>query len=156
MTSQSVGQLLTCPPKQSGDVVPRFVSCGWMLLALLLPGSTAFAQDKIGVAVTVRNEVSGKLQTRIVQIIDGESVFDRETVKTVTDSSAKIVLKDNTNLNVGPNSSVSLDNFVFAGPTDYKKAGVNLAKGAFRFTSGASDKRAYDIKTPTATIGVRG
>ena len=33
---------------------------------------------------------------------------------------------------------------------------VNLAKGVFRFTTGALDKRAYTISTPTASIGVRG
>ena len=33
---------------------------------------------------------------------------------------------------------------------------VNLAKGVFRFTTGALDKRAYMISTPSAAIGVRG
>ena len=33
---------------------------------------------------------------------------------------------------------------------------VNLAKGVFRFTTGALDKKAYTISTPTASIGVRG
>ena len=33
---------------------------------------------------------------------------------------------------------------------------VNLAKGVFRFTTGALDKKAYTISTPTAAIGVRG
>jgi hypothetical protein len=33
---------------------------------------------------------------------------------------------------------------------------VNLAKGVFRFTTGALDKKAYEITTPTAAIGVRG
>ena len=33
---------------------------------------------------------------------------------------------------------------------------VNLVKGVFRFTTGALDKKAYTISTPTAAIGVRG
>jgi hypothetical protein len=118
--------------------------------------SSAHASEEIGVAVTVRNEVTGKIQSQTVSVSNGSNVFGKEIVRTNADSSAKIVLKDSTNLNVGPSSSVTLDNFVFKGDSDYKQAAIGLAKGAFRFTSGGSDKRAYDIKTPAATIGVRG
>jgi hypothetical protein len=130
--------------------------CLAFALGLLATTTAVFATEQIGVAVTVHNDVTGKIQAETVKIDGGSDVFGKEIVKTNADSSAKIVLKDNTNLNVGPSSSVTLDNFVFSGPSDYKKAGFNLAKGAFRFTTGASDKRAYDFKTPTASIGVRG
>lgn len=130
--------------------------CAFSALALLAVIPEAAAGDRIGVAATVRNRVSGRIQSQTQQLNGGENVFDREQVKTETDSSAKIVLKDSANINVGPNSAVTLDNFVYSGDQDLKKASVNLAKGAFRFTTGTSDKKAYDIKTPTATIGVRG
>jgi FecR protein len=136
-------------------ILSRFI-VGALALAFAGSLNLAHAEEQVGVAVTVRNDVTGKLQSSVVRVSDGSSVYGREVVKTSADSSAKLVLKDNTNLNVGPNSSVSLDNFVFAGNSDYKQAGFNLAKGAFRFTSGASDKRSYDLKTPVATIGVRG
>jgi hypothetical protein len=132
--------------------VPRLA----LALGLLASTRPGYAAEQIGVAVTVRNDVTGKIQSETVKIDSGSDVFGKEIVKTSADSSAKIVLKDNTNLNVGPSSSATLDNFVFSGPSDYKKASFNLVKGAFRFTTGGSDKRAYDFKTPTATIGVRG
>jgi hypothetical protein len=59
-------------------------------------------------------------------------------------------------LAVGPVSTVTLDKFVFAGEGTYQQATVNLVRGAFRFSTGSSDKRAYKINTPVATIGVRG
>jgi hypothetical protein len=124
-------------------------------LSLLAPVAAAWA-DQIGVAVTVRNDVTGQIQSNMVKIDSGADVFGKEIVKTTPDSSAKIVLKDNTNMNVGPNSVVTLDNFVFNGDSDYKKATLGIAKGALRFASGQSDKRAYELKTPLATIGVRG
>jgi hypothetical protein len=124
-------------------------------LSLLAPSAAAWA-DQIGVAVTVRNDVTGQIQSNMVKIDSGADVFGKEIVKTTSDSSAKIVLKDNTNMNVGPNSVVTLDNFVFNGDSDYKKATLGIAKGALRFASGQSDKRAYELKTPLATIGVRG
>jgi hypothetical protein len=125
-------------------------------LALTLFAPIGAAAEQIGVAVTVRNDVTGKIQAETVRIGNGADVFGKEIVRTNPDSSAQIVLKDNTNLNVGPNSTITLDNFVFNGDSDYKKATFGVAKGALRFASGQSDKRAYDMKTPTSTIGVRG
>lgn len=123
---------------------------------MIAPTAAVVAAEQIGVAVTVRNEVTGKIQAETVRIGSGSDVFGKEIVKTSADSTAHVVLKDNTNLNVGPNSSVTLDNFVFNGDSDYKKASFGLAKGALRFASGQSDKRAYEVRTPLATIGVRG
>jgi hypothetical protein len=131
----------------------RFFVC---LISALAVSPAAFAGDRIGVAATVRNRVSGKIQSQTQPINSGENVYDRELVKTEADSSAKIVLKDSANINVGPSSAVTLDNFVYAGDQDLTKASVKFAKGAFRFTTGSSDKKSYDVKTPTATIGIRG
>ena len=51
---------------------------------------------------------------------------------------------------------MTLDRFVYEGDAGAQKVTVNLAKGLFRFTTGALDKKAYTINTPTAAIGVRG
>ncbi len=136
----------------------RLSLAGWhfFVVAALAATPPARAQEKIGIAVIVRNDVSGLLLSRTVPISPGEDVFGKEIVKTGPESSAKLVFADSTNLAVGPNASVTLDKFVFSGPTDYKKAAVTLVRGAFRFTTGNSDKRAYEIKTGVATLSVRG
>lgn len=120
-----------------------------------LPGA-AVAQQKIGVAAIVSNDVAQLLGQRATAISVNEDVVRDEVVRTGTASSAKLVFTDDTNLAVGPASTVRLDKFVFADAVAYSQAGMELAKGAFRFTTGHSDKKAYDIKTPVATIGVRG
>lgn len=132
------------------------ICAGVSLFAFIGAGSEAIAGDRIGVAASARNRVSGRMQSTTVPITDGESVYDREVVKTEAESYAKLVLKDSSNINVGPNSSVTLDNFVYAGDESFQKVGIKLAKGALRFSSGTSDKRSYDVRTPHATIGVRG
>ncbi len=116
----------------------------------------AWAYDSIGVASYVRNDVNGVLPTRTALINAGEGIVRDEIIKTVADSAAKVVFTDNTNLSIGPNSVVKLDKFVFSGESSYQKATINLAKGALRFATGSSDKHAYEIKSPVATIGVRG
>jgi len=59
-------------------------------------------------------------------------------------------------LAIGPSSRVVLNRFVYSGNASAQALTVNLARGAFRFSTGALDKRAYRIETPVATIGVRG
>lgn len=134
----------------------RRAGLSFLLAAAAFATADARAAETIGVAAVARNEVNGVLPSRSFRISAGQSVFRSEIVKTGQDSSAKLVFVDSTNLAIGPKSMVSLDKFVFSGASTYNKAAVNLAKGAFRFTSGRSDKRAYEINTPVATLAVRG
>lgn len=116
----------------------------------------ARAYENIGVASFVRNEVNGVLPTRTIQINVGANVVRDEIVKTSQNSVAKLVFTDSSNLSIGPNAVVKLDQFVAAGASGYGKSTINVLKGAFRFTTGHLDKRAYEVKTGVATIGVRG
>lgn len=116
----------------------------------------AWAYEGVGIASFVQNDVNGILPTRTALINVGESIVRDEIVKTNAGSAAKVVFTDNTNLSIGPNSVVKIDKFVFSGESSYQKATINLARGALRFATGASDKHAYEIKSPVATIGVRG
>lgn len=124
--------------------------------ASMFVAAEVHAYENIGVASFVRNEVTGVLPTRTALINVGENVVRDEIVKTSRDSVAKLVLTDSSNLSIGPNSTVKLDKFVAAGDSNYGKATINVLKGAFRFTTGHFDKRAYEVKTGVATIGVRG
>lgn len=103
--------------------------------------------------------------TNIVQQLQGnaaqsiqvkDDVFANESVRTGQESAAKFVFSDSTNLAIGPISTVKLDRFVYNSDADYKKAALKFTTGAFRFTTGGSEKKAYELKTDTATIGVRG
>ena len=85
----------------------------------------------------------------------GDSVYRNEVVRTGADSTAKLVFLDSTNLGVGPISRVTLDKFVYVGESNGQKMTVNLAKGVFRFTTGALDKKAYTSppRTPRLACG---
>ena len=76
--------------------------------------------------------------------------------RTDADSSARLVLHDNTNLLLGPASTIKLDRFVYSGPKEPGAIAVSFVKGALRFATGDADKKAYVISTPTASLGVRG
>jgi hypothetical protein len=134
----------------------RIWFCCFLTAAGVDVSVAARADEVIGVASAVRNSVSGSLPTGEVQINVGESVIRNEIVKTASESWTKLVFSDSTNLSVGPNAIVRLSNFVSTGPSSYGKATIDIAKGAFRFATGHSEKRAYEINTGVATIGVRG
>lgn len=126
------------------------------LMGAMLAGSVsaAQAQEVVGVAAVVRNDVAQVSPP--APINPGSKLFANERVRTGQDSSAKLVFADDTNLAVGPVSTVTLDKFVFSGPTTYAQATLALGKGAFRFATGNSDKRSYSVNTGLATIGIRG
>ena len=79
-----------------------------------------------------------------------------EIVRTGLDSAARLVMADSTNLSLGPSASIKLDRTVFDDEHTYRDIAVRLTTGAFRFVTGHSEKTAYKITTPLATIGVRG
>jgi hypothetical protein len=128
-----------------------------LMLALGICGAfaPADAQERIGRAAVVRNDVS-QISPRVVRISTGDEIFHDETVRTAADSDAKFVLRDDTNLSLGPGSTLKLDRAVFSGETSAGDIAIKLSTGAFRFITGNSSKESYKIVTPLATIGVRG
>src|ERR1700722_17921645 len=124
------------------------LSCG------LVPQVVA-ARDQIGIAATVRNNVS-QVEPQVSKIQPGDDIIRDEVVRTLIDSGAKFVLKDSTNLILGPNSSLKLDRAVFSDEKSVGDIAIKLTEGSFRFITGNSSKESYAINTPLATMGVRG
>lgn len=85
----------------------------------------------------------------------GESVFRNARIYTKSYGSAKILLKDGSDLMITPNSSIVLDEYVFADGSAQSMA-VSLTKGALRMVSGRMEKDAVVATTTVANIGIRG
>ncbi len=123
--------------------------------ALALPPA-AGAVDRSGtvVAVIPASQANGAAGNRTLYV--SGPIYTGDIIKTSGDGEAQIRLDDDTKLVVGPNSYMVVDEFVFDSRNKAKKVSLNAVRGAFRFITGSSRKDAYEIKTPTATIGVRG
>jgi hypothetical protein len=126
-------------------------------LAMLFGGvEVAWSQERVGGAEIIINIVQGDLPSgSTTPVAQGDSVYRDEGVRTRTDSKARLLLLDQTNVTIGSSSTIKLDRFVYPGP---KKSGtivLNLAKGTCRLVIGDADKRAYTIVTPSAAIGIR-
>ena len=125
---------------------------------VLLIGSAgaSWSQPRIGRAETVTNVVDGDLPSgSTVPVAQSDAVFRNEGVRTHVDSKARLLLEDETNVTIGPSSTIKLDRFVYAGPKQPGTIVLNLAKGTARLIAGDANKRAYTIVTPTAAIGLR-
>jgi hypothetical protein len=125
------------------------------LVAALMAGS-ASAQTRVGEAAVVKNEVLRVAASSTSQIKVGDGLVRDEIVRTGLDSAARLVMADSTNLSLGAGATLKLDRTVFDDEHHYRDVAIRLTSGAFRFVTGNSDKAAYKITTPLATIGVRG
>jgi hypothetical protein len=128
----------------------------WIATAVVLVGcfaSPAHAQQRIGTATSVKPEARGSVAG---QLGANSGVHANETVNTGSGGQANLQFLDNTKLSVGPMSTVRLDKFVYDPNKGTGSVVVNASRGAYRFVTGVQDSRSYQIKTPYATLGVRG
>lgn len=131
-------------------------------LGIMLTASAGAAgavpDQQIGAAAKVVNSVYGTPEsTRQPQYLHpGLDVFQNELIVTAENSASRVVFRDKTELSIGPTAQVKLDNFVFDPNPNTSAISISLVKGAFRFSSGILPKENYSVKTPAATIAVRG
>src|SRR6185295_15455502 len=127
------------------------VAAGLALLAAAAPGSAA--AQTVGTAAAVNPQVQGG--ERVLQV--GSSIIFRERVSTSANGSTQVIFVDKTTLSIGPNSNILIDEFVYNPDAGTGRMTVTLTKGAMRMVGGnVSHTQGATIKTPLATIGVRG
>ena len=125
-------------------------------LAAVLGVEPALAQRNIGAAVTIEREVSGTLAGRNRALNSGDGVFSNENIRTANASAAQLQFLDQTKLAIGPSASVVLDRFIYNPDRTAREVTVEVARGAARWFGGVSRSQAYHVRTPHASIGVRG
>ncbi|MBV8446995.1 MAG: FecR domain-containing protein, partial [Hyphomicrobiales bacterium] len=92
---------------------------------------------------------------RVIEI--GTQVVSDERIETSATGSVQLVFIDKTTLNIGPNSTLVIDKFVFDPATAQGEMALSLGKGVLRVVGGqATHTGGATIRTPVATIGLRG
>ena len=137
------------------------LALGAFFAGLVLFPNAAMAQSndaRIGAAAAVRNQVTAaRVSGQHQPLTRGNPVYQDQTVRTGADSVAQLLFSDQTTLSIGQRSEVTLDRYVYD-PANRTGGGasVSMTRGALRFVSGSQDPRNYQVRTPVATIGVRG
>jgi hypothetical protein len=117
------------------------------------------AAVKVGKTELIVKKVTGELAQSQRLLALKDTVFQDELIAAATASASRIVFLDGTELSVGPNTEITLDRFVFDPDEGSVTIELNVVEGVFRFISGRfanAFKSDYKVKTPTATLGMRG
>ncbi|MBY0613507.1 MAG: FecR domain-containing protein [Beijerinckiaceae bacterium] len=136
---------------------PNVAAAGLLLaLQLVLPDATHAQQ--VGTAAAANTVSTGTPpggKNRVIEL--GTQVVRREKIDTSASGTVQLLFVDKTTFNIGPNSSIIIDDFVFNPDTDTGKMAATLTKGVLRVVGGqASHTGGTTIRTPSATIGIRG
>jgi hypothetical protein len=133
-------------------------ACACVAGIVAMLGPAAAAEKNIGAASRVVHLVTGALAPTepptVLRV--GIDVFANEIVKTGENSAALLVFQDKTELSVGADSEIVLDRFVFDPDPAKSAVAISVLTGVARFSTGLLPKSAYTIRTPTATLSVRG
>lgn len=136
-----------------GCLAAALIACALFFLAI--PASNARSDPRIGRAEKVVLDVRAVMPEAERRLVVNEDVFRDDVITTKARSAARLVFHDETYLSIGPESRVRLANLP-AARDDGEPFVVDAAKGVFKFVSGRLRSERYQIKTPAATIGVRG
>jgi hypothetical protein len=126
-----------------------------LLLILPILATTGAYAAPIGNAIAVRPQAELEGGTGTVTLSVGGGVEANNRVITGSAGETRLKFLDASTLDIGSNAAVTLDEFVYS-EKKAAKAALTMTKGAFRWVTGQSPKEAYDLKTPLATIGIRG
>jgi len=126
---------------------------GALVLIAGVAGSPVFAAETIGKAEKIEKSVSGEVDGAKRDLKVPDEVHRDEMIRTGNEAQGHFRFSDETDLKLGPKASLKLDAFVFSGKKD---AAMELVSGSMRFVSGKGPKGSYLIRTPVATIGLRG
>lgn len=91
----------------------------------------------------------------------GSMIYEKDTIITESSGSGQISFTDNSMITLNGNSTLVIEQYYFnqQKPQQGGQSVMNLVKGSFRTVTGFVAKAApanYQMKTPVATIGVRG
>ncbi|MFA5082121.1 MAG: FecR domain-containing protein [Hydrogenophilaceae bacterium] len=129
------------------------------LAALLFWAGSALAGDAVGYVKTVKGEAYVVTAGKPAKAVVGTPVQAGSVLKTGSQAAMGVTFKDNTVMSFGPDTELTVDEYVYAPNQGNLKLGASLAKGTLAYLSGAIAKikpDAVSVKTPTGTIGVRG
>ena len=130
-------------------------------LALILTGESVWAQRVVGEVLRVQGEASATLNGTVAALNTGSPIHENATVATGRDARLIVAFLDRSELTMGENGRIVIDSLVFSpdqANRGYAQA-LRVIDGTFRLLTGAiadADRGAVIVRTPVATIGIRG
>jgi len=130
-----------------------------LLVTFLVAPIFAFAADSIGIIKTLSGQVTIHRSGSDIAAKLGGEVFAIDEIETSDDATVGLLLHDDARLSLGPNSTISLDQFSYDENTDAGSADVSIKQGTLSVIAGKMVEKtpgALKVKTPAAILAVRG
>lgn len=123
--------------------------------------SLAFAATQVsaqtaGVVEEAINNVTASLNGATRSVNVNAEVIRNEVIRTAAASSTRIRFIDDSVLEIGPFSEITLNEFIYNPNTNEGNFNMTVQRGLVRFASGLQPSSNYAVNTPVATIGIRG
>jgi hypothetical protein len=132
----------------------------WVLMLFCAAGAS-WAAQVAGTVVQLSGPLLAKKADGAVRILSMKSeVESGDTLVTEKNTYAMVKFIDNSEITLKPSTTFKVENFSYdAGKPEGDSASFNLVKGGLRSVTGLLGKRnkeKFAMKTPSATIGIRG
>ena len=123
--------------------------------AVHLPG-IAEASERAGQTTRVQPD-SYQRESFFPSSLDvGDEIYREAKVYTEQYGSIEMRFDDGSQMTVGPNSELTIDEYVYDGNAGDDRAVITLGEGMLRMVSGQIASDRVSIRTPVATVGIRG
>lgn len=129
------------------------------VLAATLALSAWADETPVGYVKTVSGEASIATAGKTARATVGTPVFQGSVLRTAAKSSLGVTFRDETLMSFGPDTQLTVEEYLYAPAAGKLKFGSKMAKGSLNYVSGVIAKlqpEAVSVQTPTGTIGVRG
>jgi hypothetical protein len=133
----------------------------FLFCVLLLGGAAAWAAQVAGTVVQLSGPLVAKKADGRIKVLGLKSEVEQgDTLVSEKNTFALIRFIDNSEITLRPATTFTIENFSFdADKPEGDNAAFSLVKGGLRSVTGAlghRNKSKFAMKTPTATIGIRG
>ncbi|MGC6535534.1 MAG: FecR family protein [Parvibaculales bacterium] len=135
----------------------RLSTAAALCLAPML--SQADAATKVGVtSAVIPQAMIGDTPGELKTVMVGDQVDQDVLIETGTRGRTQVLFVDGSSMNIGPNSRIVIDEFVFDASQLSGNLGARIEKGSMRFIGGVLSKRANQVQFDAgeATVGIRG
>jgi hypothetical protein len=135
--------------------IPRAI----LIAVLLVLCPAAQAQQRIGVSGAVNPDVVGTPPgAPMRRLVVGQEIVHNEHIATSAGGLTQILFIDGSAITIGPNSDLTIDEFVYDPDNGSGHLAMSAARGVLRFVGGSLSKgeNSVSLRTPSATIGIRG
>lgn len=131
---------------------------GAAAIAAAMLGAPASIAEEIGVMGASNPDLRGTPPEATARLlVTGDAVFQNEEIVSGLEGLGFAMFPDQTTLTIAPNSRILLDRYVYDPSRDEGEFTLTVARGALRFVGGRLTKLTdATIRTPSATIGIRG